>query len=66
MFSDMLSGFVKVIYWAGLILGILLVLAIVGAVNQHAKLASMAAVGAGFGDVLRWAGSLLSQALRHL
>lgn len=61
MFSAMMAGFVKVISITLMILGVLLVLAAVGAVNQHAKLTSMAAVADGFADVLRWAGSLLSQ-----
>lgn len=66
MFDDMIGGFVKVISVTGTILAILLVLAILGAVNQHDKLTSMAAVGSGFGDVLHWAGSLLSEAVKHL
>lgn len=66
MLSDMLSGFVKVIYWTGLIFGLLLVLAVVGAVNQHVKLTSMAAVGDGLGNVFGWLGTLLSKGLSHL
>jgi hypothetical protein len=48
------SGLFKVCYWAGLIGGTLLVLAIIGAVNQHDKLLSMAAVGSGLADVFVW------------
>jgi hypothetical protein len=62
----MFDGFRRVMYFTGMALGILLVLAAVGAVNQHAKLTSMAAVGDGFGDILRWIGNLGSQALSHL
>lgn len=66
MISEMLGGFIKVMYWTGLVIGVLLVLAILGAVNQHDKLTSFAAVGAGFGDLIHWAGELLTQALAHL
>lgn len=66
MISDMLGGFIKVISVTGMVIGILLVLAILGAVNQHDKVTSMAAVGDGFGDVLKYAGELLSKALSHL
>ena len=62
----MLGGFIKVIYFTGMAVGVLLVLAVVGAVNQHAKLTSMAAVGDGLADLFTWGGSLLSQALSHL
>jgi hypothetical protein len=62
----MLDGFKRVIYWAGLVIGVLLVLAAIGAFNQHAKLLSMLAVGDGLADLFRWAGSLLSQTLGHL
>jgi hypothetical protein len=62
----MFDGLRRVAYWAGLIGGTLLVLAILGAVNQHAKLTSMAAVGDGFADVIKWAGELLGQALSRL
>jgi hypothetical protein len=62
----MFDGFQRVIYWTGLIIGVLLVLAAVGAVNQHAKLLSMAAVADGLADIITWAGSLLGQALGRL
>lgn len=66
MISEMLGGFIKVIYFTGMVIGVLLVLAILGAVNQHVKLMSMAAVGDGFGDCIKWVGELLGQALSHL
>ena len=66
MISDMVSGFVKVISITGMIIAILLVLAILGAVNQHDKLTSFAAVGSGFGDVLHWIGELFSEAAKHI
>jgi hypothetical protein len=62
----MFDGLMKVFYWVGLIGGTLLVLAILGTVNQHAKLTSMAAVGDGFIDVLKWTGELLGEAVKHL
>jgi hypothetical protein len=62
----MADGFKKVVYWTGLVIGVLLVLAIVGAVNQHLKLTSMAAVGAGLADVLKWTGELFGQAFSRL
>lgn len=60
------GGFVKVIYFAGMVLGVLLVLAMVGAVNQHDKLTSMTAVADGFVDCIKWGGALLSKALSLL
>lgn len=66
MIADMFSGFVKVISITGMIIGILLVLAIIGAVNQHDKLTSFAAVGSGIGDVFHWLGELVGEAVRHL
>lgn len=38
---------------------ILLVLAIIGVVNQHVPM-GMSAVGDGIGDLLKWAGELVS------
>ena len=66
MIREMLGGFIKVISITGMVLGILLVLAILGVVNQHDKLLSMNAVGDGFGDLLRYAGVLLGKAFSHL
>ena len=62
----MFDGFVKVIYWAGFIFAIVLVFAVVGTVNQHAKLTSMSAVYDGIDDVFTWAGGALNRALSHL
>lgn len=62
----MLAGIYKVAYWTGLIGGTLLVLAVIGAVNQHEKLLSMAAVGAGLADVFKWLFELLGQAAAKL
>jgi hypothetical protein len=66
MLRDMTSGFTKVISVAGAIVAILLVLAIIGVVNQHGNLLSMDAVGNGFGDVFKWAGELISLGLSKL
>lgn len=60
----MLDGFQKVMYWAGLIIGTLLVLFVVGVVNN--KTHGMTAVADGLGDVIRWAGQLIGQALGKL
>lgn len=38
---------------------VLLVLAVIGVANQHLPM-GMAAVGAGIGDIFRWAGELVS------
>lgn len=62
----MFDGFLKVFYFAGMIVAVLLILAAVGAANQHAKLLSMAAVGDGLTDLLTWAGSLISQAVSKI
>lgn len=62
----MFDGLRRVAYWVGLIGGTLFTLAVIGAVNQHAKLLSMAAVGDGFADCIKWVGELLGQALSHL
>ena len=66
MIRDMTSGFTKVISITGAVVAVLLVLAILGAVNQHDKLLSMAAVADGFGDLFKWIGALLGQALAKL
>ena len=66
MIRDMTSGFTKVISVTGAIVATLLVLAILGVVNQHDKLLTMNAVGDGFGDVLKYVGELLGKALSHL
>ncbi len=61
----MLGGFVKVIYYTGMVIAALLVLYVTGTVNSKGT-HGMAAVGAGLGDVIKWAGTLLGQALSHL
>jgi hypothetical protein len=66
MIRDMLAGFIRVISIFGAILATLLVLAILGVVNQHDKLLSMNTVGDGFGDVFTYAGELLSKLLAKL
>lgn len=66
MIRDMTAGFTKVISIAGAVVATLLVLAILGAVNQHDKLLSMTAVGDGFADVFKWAGALLALGLSKL
>jgi cobyrinic acid a,c-diamide synthase len=66
MIRDMLGGFTRVISVTGAIVATLLVLAILGVVNQHDKLLSMAAVVDGFADVFKWAGELLSLLLAKL
>jgi hypothetical protein len=62
----MASGFTKVISITGAVVATLLVLAILGAVNQHDKLTSMNAVVDGFTDIFSWIGVLLGKALAKL
>jgi hypothetical protein len=51
---NILAGFVKVLYFFGMAAGLLLVLALIGAVYQHAKLTTMTAVGDGLVDCAKW------------
>jgi hypothetical protein len=66
MIRDMLAGFIRVISITGAVIAALLVLAILGAVNQHDKVLSMGAVGDGIADAFKYFGELLGQALSHL
>ncbi len=60
------GGFVKVIYFAGAVAAALLVLAVIGAVNQHDKVTTFNAVGDGLVDCFKWGGLLLSKLLALL
>ncbi len=61
----MFDGLRKVMYYVGATAGVLLVLFVIGSVNNKGT-HGMAAVGAGMGDVFKWAGELVTQALSHL
>lgn len=59
-----LNGFVAVLSLAGSVVALLLVLFLVGAINNHTK--GMNAVGDGLVDCIKWAGLLLGKGFRAL
>lgn len=61
----MLGGFKQVMYYVGAAAAVLLVLFIIGIVNNKGT-HGMAAVAAGLSDCFTWAGELIGQLLSHL